>query len=146
MASPDVGNMKMTYAYSEALEVPMAIVGKRRVSATEVEAVDLIGDVKGKNVLIIDDLTETFGTIAKAAELLQHHGAREVKAVVSHAVLGELGQQRLLDSVVTELICTSSTPQAKGEKVTTLGIEELLGDAILRIAENQSVSSLFDIQ
>jgi len=145
VVSPDVGNMKMTHAYSRALEIPMAIVGKRRVSATEVEAVELIGDVKGRNVLIVDDLTETFGTIDQAAQLLQAHGAREIRAVVSHAVLGELGRARLEKSVVKELICTDSTPQAKGNKVTTLGIEDLLADAIGRIARNESVTSLFDI-
>jgi ribose-phosphate pyrophosphokinase len=145
VVSPDVGNLKMTHAYSRALEIPMAIVGKRRVSATEVEAVELIGDVKDRNVLIVDDLTETFGTIDQAAQLLRSHGAKEIRAVVSHAVLGKLGRERLAKSVVKELICTDSTPQAVGRKVTPLGIDELLAEAINRIAGNQSVTSLFDI-
>jgi len=95
VVSPDVGNMKMTHAYSRALEIPMAIVGKRRVSATEVEAVELIGDVKGRNVLIVDDLTETFGTIDQAAQLLQAHGAREIRAVVLTRCLGNWAESVL---------------------------------------------------
>ncbi len=145
IVSPDVGNMKMTQAYSRALEVPMAIVGKRRVSATEVEAVDLIGEVEGKHALIIDDLTETFGTIDEAAKLLIQNGAKTVRAAVSHAVLNDLGRERLLNSQVEELICTDSTPSAHGDKVTVVSVAGLLGEGIGRIHDNRSVSSLFDI-
>ncbi len=145
IVSPDVGNMKMTQAYARALGTPMAIVGKRRVSATQVEAVDLIGEVKGKNALIIDDMTETFGTIDEAAKLLIKYGAKTVRAAVSHGVISNLGRERLLKSEVLELICTNSTPMAHGEKVTTVGIADLLGEGIRRIHENRSVTSLFDI-
>tara|TARA_R110002096_G_scaffold4493_6_gene20799 strand:- start:8175 stop:9122 length:948 start_codon:yes stop_codon:yes gene_type:complete len=145
IVSPDVGNMKMTQAYARALEVPMAIVGKRRVSATEVEAVDLIGDVKGLDALIIDDLTESFGTIDEAAKLLMQNGAKSVRAAVSHAVLNDLGRQRLENSEVSELICTDSTPFALGEKVTVVSVAGLLGEGIGRIHDRRSVSSLFDI-
>lgn len=146
VVSPDVGNMKITHSYAKTLGASLAIVAKNRVSATEVEAIDLIGDVAGKNTLIIDDMTETFGTIQTAAELLKKKGAKSIRAVVSHAVLAELGQERLAESPVEELICTDSTPYAKGEKVTVLGIEELLGEGIARIHDNKSVTSLFDIQ
>lgn len=145
IVSPDVGNMKMTQAYARALEVPMAIVGKRRVSATEVEAVDLIGDVKGLDALIIDDLTESFGTIDEAAKLLMKNGAKSVRAAVSHAVLNDLGRERLKNSEVSELICTDSTPSAVGDKVTTVSVAGLLGEGIGRIHDRRSVSSLFDI-
>lgn len=145
VVSPDVGNLKMTQAYARALEAPMAIVAKNRVSATEVEAIDLIGEVEGKNTLIIDDLTETFGTIQTAASLLRKRGAKTVRAAVSHAVLGDLGKKRLVDSLVDELISTDSTPQAGGEKVTVVGVAELLGEGIDRIHGNRSVTSLFDI-
>lgn len=145
VVSPDVGNMKMTYAYSRALKVPMAIVAKNRVSATEVEALDLIGEVEGRNALIIDDLTETFGTVGMAADMLKRHGAKRIWAAISHAVLGTLGQDRLQESAVEKLICTDSTPFAMGEKVHPVSVAELLGEGIKRIYENQSVSSLFDI-
>ncbi|MEM0969824.1 MAG: ribose-phosphate pyrophosphokinase [Verrucomicrobiota bacterium] len=145
VVSPDVGNMKMTHAYARALGCPMAIVAKNRVSATEVEAIDLIGEVEGRHALIVDDLTETFGTIAKAADLILEQGAKSVRAAVSHAVLGDLGQQRLKDSRVEELISTDSTPFSVGEKVTTVSVAGLLGEGISRIHANRSVSSLFDI-
>lgn len=146
VVSPDVGNMKMTHSYSKTLGAPLAIVAKNRVSATEVEALDLIGEVEGKNTLLIDDMTETFGTLKTAANLLKERGAKTIRAVVSHAVLGEQAQKRLAESPVDELITTNSTPYAKGDKVTVLGIEELLGEAIERIHGNKSVTSLFDIQ
>ncbi|MFT5470714.1 MAG: ribose-phosphate pyrophosphokinase [Verrucomicrobiales bacterium] len=146
VVSPDVGNMKMTHSYAKTLGTSLAIVAKNRVSATEVEAIDLIGEVEGKNTLIIDDMTETFGTIQTAANLLKKRGAKTIRAVVSHAVLAELGQKRLAESPVDELIATDSTPFAKGEKVTVLGIDELMGEGIRRIHENKSVTSLFDIQ
>jgi len=145
VVSPDVGNMKMTHAYSRALGAPMAIVAKNRLSATEVEALDLIGEVEGRNALIIDDLTETFGTITVAAELLKRHGAKRIWAAVSHAVLGELGQRRLKESAVEKLITTDSTPFARGEQVHVVTVAELLGEGISRIHVNRSVSSLFDI-
>ncbi len=145
VVSPDVGNMKMTYAYAQALEAPMAIVAKNRVSATEVEAMDLIGEVEGKNAIIVDDMTETFGTIQMAASLLKKHGATSVRAAVSHAILGDMGRKRLLESEVEELICTNSTPYASGERVTPVSVAGLLGEGIRRIHENRSVTSLFDI-
>lgn len=145
VVSPDVGNMKMTHAYSRALKVPMAIVAKNRVNATEVEALDLIGEVRGRNALIIDDLTETFGTVSMASDMLKQQGAKRIWAAISHAVLGNLGHQRLRDSEVERLICTDSTPFATGEKVHAVSVAELLGEGIKRIYGNQSVSSLFDI-
>ena len=146
VVSPDVGNMKMTHAYAKQLGAPMAIVAKERLSATEVEAIDLIGEVKGKNALIVDDLTETFGTIQTAAKLLKDRGAKTIRAAVSHAVLAKKGQERLADSEIDELICTDSTPHASGPKVTVLEIHELLAEGIRRIHENKSVTSLFDIE
>lgn len=145
VVSPDVGNMKMTYAYAQALKMPMAIVSKNRVSATEVQALDLIGEVHGRNALIVDDLTETFGTVGTAAELLKRRGAKRIWSAISHAVLGDMGRQRLRDSAVEKLICTDSTPYAEGEKVHPVSVAELLGEGIKRIHGNKSVSSLFDI-
>ena len=145
VVSPDVGGLKMSDAYAQALDAPLAIVGKRRVSATEVEAINLIGEVEGRDVLLVDDMTETAGTLCAAAELLREHGAGKIYAGVSHGVLGEIGNQRLIDSNIEELITTDSTPMAKGEKVTVLSIAALLGEGIRRIENDESVSSLFDI-
>ena len=89
VVSPDVGGIKMTHAFAKALKAPMAIVAKNRVSAEEVEAHSVIGDVKGKNVLLVDDLTETAGTLTAAAKLLLEHGAKRIYAGVTHGVLGD---------------------------------------------------------
>lgn len=145
VVSPDVGGIKMTHAYAKALKAPMAIVAKNRVSAEEVEALNVIGDVNGKNVLLVDDLTETAGTLTAAADLLLKHGAKAIYAGVSHAVLGEKGHSRISKSPILELFSTNSTPQAQGHKVTTLDIAPLLAQAIRRIHDNESVTSLFDI-
>ncbi|MGV3661223.1 MAG: ribose-phosphate diphosphokinase [Prosthecobacter sp.] len=144
VVSPDVGGIKMTHAFAKALKAPMAIVAKNRVSAEEVEAHSVIGDVAGKNVLLVDDLTETAGTLTAAADLLLKHGAKKIYAGVSHAVLGEKGRARIAKSPIVELLSTNSTPQATGEKVTALDIAPLLAQAIARIHGNESVTSLFD--
>src|SRR5438034_9562428 len=91
VVSPDVGGLKMAYAYSQVLEGGLAIVAKRRKSATEVESMAVIGEIRGKNVLLVDDLTETAGTLTTAAELLKRKGARKILACVSHAILNEVG-------------------------------------------------------
>lgn len=145
VVSPDVGGLKMSDAYAKALDAPLAIVGKRRISATEVEAINVIGEVKGQDVLLVDDMTETAGTLCAAAELLKEHGAGKIYAGVSHGVLGDIGNQRLIDSSIEELITTDSTPMAKGEKVTVVSIAALLGEGIRRIENDESVTSLFDI-
>jgi ribose-phosphate pyrophosphokinase len=145
VVSPDVGGVKMARAYAEALGAELAIVAKHRVSATEVEAMNVIGDVEGCNVLLVDDITETAGTLTAAARILREHGAKSIYAGVSHAVLGEMGNKRLDESVIEKLLCTNSTPYAKGKKVTALSVAPLLGEGIRRIHHDESVTSLFDI-
>lgn len=145
VVSPDVGGMKMAHSYAKALKAPLAIVSKNRVSATEVEAMDLIGHVEGCNVLMVDDITETAGTLTSAARLLKRNGAKRIFAGVSHAVLNELGHQRIAESDIEELVTTDSTPFASGEKVTVVSVAELLGEGIRRIHDDESVTSLFDI-
>jgi ribose-phosphate pyrophosphokinase len=145
VVSPDVGGIKMTHSYAKTLGAPMAIVAKNRVSADQVEAMSMIGDVKGKNVLLVDDLTETAGTLTAAAGLLLQHGAKNIYAGVSHGVLGDKGRDRIAKSPIVELFATNSTPQAHGPKVTTLDIAPLLSQAIRRIHHDESVTSLFDI-
>jgi len=145
VVSPDVGGMKMAHAYSKALKVPLAIVAKNRLSATEVEAMDLIGEVEGRNVLLVDDISETAGTLTSAARLLREHGAKRIFAGVSHAVLNDQGRTRIAASEIETLFATDSTPYAHGEKVQEVSIAALLGEGIRRIHHGESVSSLFDI-
>ena len=145
VVSPDVGAVKIARAFSDALDAQLAIVAKHRVSATEVEAEYVIGSVEGKNVLLVDDMTETAGTLTAAARILKKKGAKSIIAGVSHAVLAKMGNDRLNESVIEELLCTNSTPYTEGEKVKALSIAELLGEGIRRIHHDESVSSLFDI-
>ncbi len=147
VVSPDVGGMKMASAYSQMLHTGLAIVAKRRVNATSTEALYVVGDVKGKDILLIDDLTETAGTLCSAARIVKEQGAKSVTAVVSHAVLGDLGIERLKASIIDELIATDSTPARSipGFKFTILSVADILGEAINRIHFGESVSSLFEI-
>ncbi len=148
VVSPDVGGLKMAHAYSTTLEVGLAIVAKRRKSATEVESMAVIGEIRGKNVLLVDDLTETAGTLTTAAVLLRKKGAKKIYACVSHAILNEMGIQRLRKSNIDELITTDTVlrPAIDGVKITTLSVAGLLGEAIKRINSNSSVTSLFELK
>jgi ribose-phosphate pyrophosphokinase len=148
VVSPDVGGLKMAHAYSQVLETELAIVAKRRKSATEVESVAVIGEIDGKNILIVDDLTETAGTLTQAAALLKAKGARQVLACVSHAILNETGIERLRNSVIDELITTDTVqrPAIDGLRITTLSVAGILGEAISRIHSNSSVNSLFEFK
>ena len=148
VVSPDVGGVKMASAYAETLKAGLAIVVKRRLSATEIEAVTVIGEVEGKNVILVDDLTETAGTLVGAAGILREQGARDIYAGVSHAVLTDLAVERLKSSEIKELITTDSVPVRTdvNSRVKVLSVAELLGEGIRRIHDDESVSSLFDIK
>jgi ribose-phosphate pyrophosphokinase len=147
VVSPDVGGLKMASAYSQALGANLAIVAKQRKSATETKALYVIGDVEGCDVLLVDDLTETAGTLASAAKVLKEHGALQIYAGVAHAVLVDLAIPRLQNSQIEELITTNSTPvrTVEGFKTTVLCVSELLGEGMKRIHNDESVSSLFKI-
>ena len=148
VVSPDVGGLKMAHAYSQVLGAGLAIVAKRRKSATEVESMAVIGEIKGKNILLVDDLTETAGTLTQAAALLKKKGAKNILACVSHAILSEIGIERLRKSVIDELITTDTVqrPPIDGVKIVTLSVAGLLGEAIKRIHSNSSVNSLFEFK
>jgi ribose-phosphate pyrophosphokinase len=148
VVSPDVGGLKMAHAYSQVLEAGLAIVAKRRKSATDVESMAVIGEIRGKNILLVDDLTETAGTLTQAAALLKKKGAKQIVACVSHAILNDNGIQRLRKSAIDELITTDTVqrPDIDGVKIITLSVAGLLGEAIKRIHSNSSVNSLFEFK
>jgi ribose-phosphate pyrophosphokinase len=148
VVSPDVGGLKMAHAYAQVLEAGLAIVAKRRKSATDVESMAVIGEVRGKTILLVDDLTETAGTLTAAAALLKKKGARQILACVSHAILNDLGIERLRKSSIDELVTTDTVfrPPIDGVKITTLSVAGLLGEAIKRIHSNSSVNSLFEFK
>jgi len=147
VVSPDVGGLKMASAYSQALGANLAIVAKQRKSATETEALYLIGEVEDCDVLLVDDLTETAGTLTSAATLLKKNGALDIYAGVAHAVLTDVAIPRLQNSQIKELITTNSVPvrAVEGFTTTVLCVSELLGESIKRIHNDESVSSLFKI-
>jgi len=146
VVSPDVGGIKMAHAYSQLLHADLAIVAKRRMSDTEVETVSVIGKVRDKTVVLVDDMTETAGTLVSAARILRRRGAKRIIAVVSHAGLNDLGIKRLRKSNIDELITTDTVPRPpiEGVKLTTCSVAGLLGEAIKRIHTNSSVTSLFE--
>lgn len=148
VVSPDVGGLKMAHAYSQVLEAGLAIVAKRRKSATDIEAMTVIGEIRGKTILLVDDLTETAGTLTAAGALLKRKGAKQVLACVSHAILNDLGIQRLRKSNIDELITTDTVlrPVLDGVNITTRSVAGLLGEAIKRIHTNSSVTSLFEFK
>jgi ribose-phosphate pyrophosphokinase len=148
VVSPDIGGLKMAHAYSQTLEAGLAMVAKRRKSAMEVESMAVIGEIKGKNILLVDDLTETAGTLTMAASLLKKKGAKRIMACVSHAILSDVGIERLRKSAIDELITTDTVqrPPIDGVKIVTLSVAGLLGEAIKRIHSNESVNSLFEFK
>ena len=145
VVSPDTGAVKAAYAYSQMLDCGLAVAAKRRMGPKEVEAFTLVGDVEGCTAIMVDDMTSTCGTLCSAASLLAEHGAKEIYAAVTHAMLTEEGCQRLVESPINELIVTDTIPLCIGDgfPVAVLSVAELLGEAILRIHEDQSVTSLF---
>jgi ribose-phosphate pyrophosphokinase len=147
VSSPDVGGMKMAAAYATALGAGLCFVAKKRQSAHTVEAIRVIGEVKGRDVLIVDDITETAGTLVAAAKKLRDEGARSVRAAVSHCILNDTAFDRLRSGVLDELITTDSVPiEPRGLHVKVLSVASLLGSAIKRINSNESVTSLFRIK
>ena len=147
MCSPDVGGMKMAAAYADVLGAGLALVAKKRKSATRVEAINVVGEVDGCDVLLVDDITETAGTLCAAAKILREHGARSIRAAVSHCILNEVAFERLRSGLIDELITTNSTPVSTHDlPIKVLSIAPLLGQAIQRINSNESVTSLFRVK
>ncbi|MDX2185430.1 MAG: ribose-phosphate pyrophosphokinase [Opitutaceae bacterium] len=147
VCSPDVGGMKMAAAYADMIGAGLGLVAKKRRSATTVEAINVVGEVKDCDVLLVDDITETAGTLTAAARILREHGARSVRAAVSHCILNEIAYDRLRSGLIDELITTDSIPiDVRGLPITVLSVAPLLGEAILRITSNESVTGLFKVK
>ena len=148
VCSPDIGGMKMAAMYADALGCSLALIAKRRSDALHVEAIDVIGEVAGKNVLLVDDIAETAETLMAAAKLLKEKGALSIRAAVSHGILTEVGQKKLKNSAIDLLITTNSTPTefGSGLPIIKLDLCGLLGEAIGRIHEGKSVTSLLEVK
>ncbi len=145
VVSPDIGGVKTAKTYANLLGTELAIVAKQRISATEVNAHAVIGDVRGKDVLMVDDMTESGGTLCAAANILKEHGAARIFAGVSHGVLNDKARARLADSCIERLLTSDSVPMAFGDRVDTVSIAPLFAQAISNIHNNASVTHLFEV-
>lgn len=146
--SPDVGGVTRARDLAAKLGVPLAIVDKRRPAPNVSEVMNVIGEVEGKSVIIIDDIIDTAGTICSAAEVMMEKGARDVYACCTHPVFSGPAIDRLRNAPLKEIVVTNTIPtlgEKKLDNMTVLSIAPLLGEAILRIHENLSVSKLFEV-
>lgn len=148
VVAPDSGSVKMAHSYGDMLEAGLAVVAKRRIDANSVALSHLVGDVAGKTCVITDDLTSTAGTLCAAAELLKLKGAKKVFVAVSHCLLNDVGRERLKHcEAIEEMVTTDcvTVPDTLGGKIKVLTTAPILGEAIKRIHEGESVSSLFRV-
>jgi ribose-phosphate pyrophosphokinase len=146
VVSPDMGGVTRARGMAQRLGAPMAIIDKRRPAPNVAEVMNIIGDIKGKTAIMIDDIIDTAGTITLGAQALIEHGAKEVYACCTHAVLSGPAIQRLRDSVIKEVVVTDTIAlgEKRFEKLRVLSVAKLIAEAIIRIHNNQSISELFD--
>ncbi|WP_242120893.1 ribose-phosphate pyrophosphokinase [Aestuariivivens sediminicola] len=144
IASPDMGGSKRAYAYSKALESDVVICYKQRAKANVIMHMELIGDVTGKNVVLVDDMVDTAGTLTRAADLMMERGALSVRAICTHPILSGNAYENLEKSKLEELIVTDSIPLSQtSDKIRVLSCAELFADVMHRVHENSSISSKF---
>ena len=147
VVSPDVGGIKMARAYAKKLGVPLAIVDKRRVSTEETEVMNILGEIEGRDVCIVDDIVATAGSLVEAVEALKGKGAKDVYAAISHPVLSGPAIDRLQNSSISKLFVADTIPLSEDkliDKIEVLSVAPLLGEAIKRIHKEASISVLFD--
>ena len=144
IASPDMGGSKRAYAYSKALECDVVICYKQRSKANVISHMELIGDVQGKNVVLVDDMVDTAGTLTKAADLMMERGALSVRAITTHGLLSGDAYEKIENSQLLELIVTDSIPILKpSDKVKILSCADLFADVMHRVHHNTSIASKF---
>jgi ribose-phosphate pyrophosphokinase len=148
IAAPDTGGTKRANAYAKLLGSDLAICYKQRKVANQVESMTVIGDVQGKNVVIVDDMCDTAGTLCKAAEVMMSNGALSVRAICTHPVFSGQAYERIQDSVLKEIIVTNSIPlkaDRPQDKVKVLNVAPLFGGVLTNLIDNRSISSNFII-
>ena len=147
VVSPDLGGVTRARDLADRIGAPIAIIEKKRPEPGVAKVMNLIGDVKGKNCIIVDDIVDTAGSLVEGAKALEEFGAKSVTAAVTHAVLTDPASERIANSNINELIVTNTIPlpeNCKLENITQLSVAPLLGEAIMRIFHEVSVSNLFD--
>ncbi|MCT7530305.1 ribose-phosphate pyrophosphokinase [Aliarcobacter cryaerophilus] len=145
IASPDIGGVARARQYADKLGYDLVIVDKKREKANESQVMNIIGDVKGKDVILVDDMVDTAGTLVKAAEVLKEKGANSVMACCTHGVLSGPAYERVANGVLDELVISDTIPTKKNaKKITVLTASSIIGEAIRRIHNNESVNSIFN--
>ena len=145
--SPDLGSVGRTRNFATRLDIPLAIIDKRRPKANVSEIMNIIGNIEGKNCILIDDMIDTAGTITNAANALKDLGAKDVFACATHAVLSGPAIERIENSAISELVLLNTVPipeEKKIEKMTHLSVAPLFAEAMTRVFTNNSISKLFD--
>ena len=144
MASPDMGGSKRAYAYAKHLECDVVICYKQRKKANNIDKMFLIGDVEGKDVLLVDDMIDTAGTITKAANIMVEKGANSVRAICTHAILSGEAYDRIENSALTELLVTDTIPlKRESDKIKIISVAELFAKVIYKVHNYESISSYF---
>lgn len=144
IATPDVGGSKRASTYAKYLNCPMVLCDKKREKANVVASMQIIGNVKDANVILVDDMVDTAGTITKAADLMKENGAKSVRAIASHGVMSGPASERVQDSSLIEMVFTDSIPYSKRcDKVKQLSIADLIAETIRRVETNESISSQY---
>ncbi len=144
IAAPDVGGSKRASTYSKFLDCPLVLCNKTRKRPNEVAEMQIIGDVNDANVILVDDMVDTAGTITKAANLMKQNGARSVRAIATHCIMSGPASKRVEDSALEELVFTDSIPYShQCEKVKQISIADILAETIRRVESNESISSQY---
>ena len=144
IASPDVGGSKRASTYAKYLGCPLVLCNKTRARANVVASMQIIGDVKDKNVIIVDDIVDTAGTISKAADLMKESGAKSVRACASHCVMSGPANENVMNSALEEIVFTDSIPYtSRCPKVKQISVADMFAETIRRVISNQSISSQY---
>lgn len=144
IATPDVGGSKRASTYAKYLDCPLVLCNKTRKKANVVGDMQIIGDVRGMNVVLVDDIVDTAGTITKAAELMMENGAKSVRAIASHCVMSDPASERIQNSSLVEMVFTDSIPYSnRCAKVKQLTVADMFAETIRRVEENESISSQY---
>lgn len=144
MASPDTGGTKRAAAYAKFLNTDLVICFKQRSTANQIDSIRVIGDVEGKDVVLVDDIIDTGGTITKSANLMMKQGANSVRAICTHPVFSSDALSKIEDSKLTEVIVTDTIPRTPSGKITVLSTADIFADVIRRVHKNKSISTHFD--
>ena len=144
IATPDVGGSKRAASYAKYLGCPMVLCNKSRKKANEVDSMQIIGEVEGMDVILVDDIVDTAGTITKAADLIMSGGANSVRAIASHCIMSGPADQRVDDSALVEMVFTDSIPyHGNSKKVKQISVSGMLAETIRRVMDNESISSQY---